>query len=74
MSNNAEVKYSGKLETFSFLKKSESSPDLNHFIFKINVEKKPIRHRGTLNLNDVVSNRFLVDEEIHHSISELLYV
>ena len=27
MSNNAEVKYLGKPETFSFLKKSKSCPD-----------------------------------------------
>jgi len=32
--------------------KLKGSPDQSHFIFKINVGKKRIRHRTTLNLND----------------------
>ena len=56
MSNNAEVKYSGKPETFSFLKKSKSSPDPCYFIFEINFGKRRIRHRRTLNLNDDASS------------------
>ena len=46
----------------------------NHFIFKINVGKRRIRHATTLNLNDVICNRLLVDLEIHHSNSESLFV
>ena len=38
-------------------------------IFEINVGKKRIRHRMTLNFNDAVFNWFWVDSEIHHSIS-----
>ena len=43
----------------------------SHFIFDINVGKRRIRHKTTLNLDDF--NRFLVDLEIHHSISESFY-
>ena len=41
------------------------------FIFEIYVGKSRIRHRTNLNLND---NGFSVDLDIHHSISESLYV
>ena len=38
------------------------------------VGKRRIRHGTTLNLNDVIFNRFGVDLEIHHSISESFYI
>ena len=41
--------------------------DPSHFIFEINVAKSRIRHITTLNLNDVIFNRFRIDPEIHHS-------
>ena len=63
---------------FSFQPQSESfsmnfkgSSDPRHFIFEINVGKKRIRHRTTLNLND---NRFWIDLEVHRSISASLCV
>ena len=46
--------------------------DQGHFIFEINVGKSRIRRGPTQ--NDVIFNRFWVDPEIHHSISESLYV
>ena len=42
----------------------KGSPDQSHFIFEINVGKRRIRHRTTLNLNDLIFNRFWVDLEI----------
>ena len=36
----------------------KGSPDSSHFIFEVNVGKRRIRHRTTLNLNDVIFNRF----------------
>ena len=36
----------------------KGSPDQSHFIFEINVGESRIRHRTTLNLNDVIFNRF----------------
>ena len=36
----------------------KGSPDPSHFIFETNVEKSRIRQRTTLNLNDVIFNRF----------------
>ena len=38
----------------SDLVRFKGSPDRSHFIFEINVGKSRIRHRTTLNLNDVV--------------------
>ena len=52
----------------------KGSSDQSHFIFEINVGKSRIRHRTTLKLNDVIFNRFWVDLEIHHSISESFYI
>jgi len=49
----------------------KGSSDSSHFIFEINVGKRRIRHRTTLNLND---NKFGVDLEIHNLISSSLYV
>ena len=39
----------------SFIK---GSSERSHFIFEINVGKSRIRHRTTLNLNDVIFTRF----------------
>ena len=36
----------------------------NHFIFEINVGKSRIRHRTTLNLNELIFSRFRGDLEI----------
>ena len=36
----------------------KGSSDPNHFIFEINAAKGRIRHRTTLNLNDIIFNRF----------------
>ena len=36
----------------------KGSTDPSHFMFEINVGKSLIRHITTLNLNDVISNRF----------------
>ena len=36
----------------------KGSPDLSHFIFEIKVGKRRIRDGTTLNLDDVVLNRF----------------
>ena len=36
----------------------KGSPDLNQFIFEINGGKRRIRHRTTLNLNDLIFIRF----------------
>ena len=55
------------------LKTFKGIPDLTHLIFEINVGMGRIRHRTTLNDNDVMFNRFS-DQKIHHSISESLYV
>ena len=52
----------------------KGSPDFSHFIFESNVGKDQIRHRTTLNLNDIIFNPFGVALEIHYSISEALYV
>ena len=52
----------------------KGSSDQSHFIFEINVGKSRIRHTTTLNLNDAIFNRFWVDLEIHHSISESFYI
>ena len=52
----------------------KGSSDPNHFIFEINVGKRWIRHKTTLNLNDVNFNRFWVDWELYHLISESLHV
>ena len=49
-------------------------PDSSHFIFEIDVGKKRIRHRTTLNSNDAILSRFWADPKIHYSISESLYV
>ena len=38
--------------------------DSSHFIFEINVGKRRIWHRTTLDLNDLIFNRFWVDLEI----------
>ena len=38
--------------------------DPNHFIFEIKVGKSRIRHRTTLNINDLILCRFWVDVEI----------
>ena len=42
----------------------KGSPDLSHFICEINVGKKRIRNRTTMNLNDLIFSRFSVDLEI----------
>ena len=57
-----------------FLHIFEGSSDPSHFIFEINVGKRRIRHRTTLNLNDVIFNRFWVDLVIHYSIWESFLV
>jgi len=49
---------------------AKGSSDPSHFIFEINVRKRRIQHRTTLNSNGF--NRFWVDLEIHHSISDLI--
>ena len=36
----------------------KGGPVPSHFIFEINVGKKRIRHKTTLNLNDAIFNRF----------------
>ena len=41
----------------------KGSSDTSHYIFEINFGKSRIRNRTTLNLNDVVFNRFWVDPE-----------
>ena len=68
------VRFKNEISWFSTKKNFvgfKGSQDPIHFIFEINVGKSRIRHITTLNLND---NRFSVDLEIHHSISESLYV
>jgi len=42
----------------------KGSPCPSHFILQINVGKRRIRHKTTLNLNDVIFDRFWVDLEI----------
>ena len=42
----------------------KGGPYSSHFIFEINVGKRRIRHRTTLNSNDAIFNRFWVDLEI----------
>ena len=49
----------------------KDSSDASHFF---NVGQRRIRHRTTMNLNDVFFNRFWVDLEIHRSNSESFYV
>ena len=44
----------------------KGSSDQSHFIFEINFVKGRIRHKTTMNLNDIIFNRFIVDIEIHH--------
>ena len=56
------------LENIHFIKGSSGT---SHFIFQVNVGKRRIRHRMTLNLN---LQSILSQLEIHHSISESLYV
>jgi len=51
----------------------KGSPDPSHFIFKIYVGKRRIRHRTNLDLNSLIFNRFSVDLEIQfqsHSMSD----
>ena len=42
----------------------KSSSDQSHFLLKINVGKSRFRYRTTLNLNDVICNRFWVGLKI----------
>ena len=42
----------------SFSSQFKSSPNQSHIFFEINVGKRRIRHRTTLNLNEVIFNRF----------------
>ena len=42
----------------------KGSSDQSRFIFETNVRKSGIRHRTTVNLNDIIFNRFGVDLEI----------
>ena len=46
----------------------------NPFLFEINVGKSRIRHRTTMNSNDIILNQFWVDRVVHHWILESLYV
>ena len=43
----------------------KGSSDPSHFISEINVGKSRIRHRTTLNINQIIFKRFRVDPEIH---------
>ena len=52
----------------------KGSSDPSHFNFEITVGKRRIRQRTTLNLNNVIFNRFVVEQEIQPSISASLYV
>ena len=63
----------GSISSMSFLERGLKFKGTNqrHFIFEINVGKSRIRHRTTLNLN---LQPILVDLEIHHSVTESLYV
>ena len=56
------------------LKKLKCRPDPSHLIFGINIGKRQIQDRTTLNLNDNIFKRFLIDPENHYSISESFYV
>ena len=69
-----EINQSGCLDNLLGLFIFKGSSDQSHFIFEINDGKSRIRHacRATLNLNEVIFNRFRVD--LHYSISESLYV
>ena len=49
----------------------KGSSDSSHFIFEINVGKRRIRHRTTLNLTDAIFNRFWVDLKVNLSILQL---
>ena len=44
----------------------KGSPDPSHFIFEINPGKRRIRHRTTLNLNDLIFSRFELDLKIQY--------
>ena len=52
----------------------KGSSDQIHFSFDNNVGKSQVRHRTTLIFELRHFNRFGIDLEIHHSISESLYV
>ena len=41
----------------------KGSPGPSHFIFEINVGEGQIRHKTTLNFNDVIFNRFWDDRD-----------
>ena len=45
-------------DMFAIFKTFKGSPDPSHFIFEINVGKRRIRRRPTLNLNAVIFYRF----------------
>ena len=54
----------------------KGSSDQSHFIFEINVGKSRIRHRTTLNSNDIIFDRFWVGQEIQfqsRSLSDLTF-
>ena len=40
----------------------KGSPDSSYFFFEINVGKSRIRHRTTLNLNEVIIHRFFMSD------------
>ena len=54
----AEIWENRNKEIVSKDKGFKGSSDPNHFIFEINVGKRRIRHRTTLNLNYAIFNRF----------------
>ena len=64
MTTTEEQLHSMYIELGTKLQHLKGSSDPSHFIFEINVGKSRIRHRTTLNLNDVIFNRFGVDLEI----------
>jgi len=47
--------------SFCWNKNFKGCSDSNHFIFEINIGKRWIWHRTTLNLNDAIFNRFRVN-------------
>ena len=53
-----------RMAPYIYDEKVKGSSDQSRFIFETNVGKSRFRHKTTLNLNDIIFNRFGVDLEI----------